>query len=125
MSELDEKQSHAQDAHEAHDAQDTVRSEWVLPATYAFILSYILATTYAVFSMGFFPVLSLHIIVLFLCIAVVQVKFDEIQNTVNQCIDVIEDQVDIMYNMLDSIEHIAYKVGIVSTDETQSGNKPT
>ena len=125
MSELDEKQAHAQDAHEAHDAQDTVISKMVLPATYAFILSYILATTYAVFSMGFFPVLSLHIIVLFLCIVVVQVKFDEIQNTINQCIDVIEDQVDFMNNMLDSIEHIKYKVGIVSTDETQSGNKPT
>ena len=75
--------------------------------------------------MGFFPVLSLHIIVLFLCIVVVQVKFDEIQNTINQCIDVIEDQVDFLYNMRDSIEHIKYKAGIFSTDETQNGNKPT
>ena len=125
MSELDEKQPHAQDAHEAHDAQDTIRSKWVLPATYAFILSYMLATTYAVFSAGFLLVLSLHLIVLFLCIAVVQVKFVEIQNTVNQCIDVIENQVDVMYNMSDYIEYIKYKVGTVSTDETQNGNKPT
>ena len=125
MSELDEKQAHAQDAHEAHDAQDTVISKMVLPATYAFILSYILATTYAVFSVGFFPVLSLHIIVLFLCIVVVQVKSDEIQNTINQCIDVIEDQVNFMYNISDSVEYIKYKVGIVSTDETQDCNKPT
>ena len=51
-------------------------------------------------------------------------KFDEIQNTVNQCIDVIENQVHFMYNMADSIEYIKYKVGIVSTDETQDGNKP-
>ena len=120
---LDAQDAHA--AHEAHDAQDTVRSKWVLPVTYAFILSYILATTYAVFYMGFFLVLSLHIIVLFLSIVVVQVKFDEIQNTVNQCIDVIEDQVDFMYDMSASIELIKYKVGIVSTDETQNDNKPT
>lgn len=131
MSNLNDKQPDtrdAQDSQDAHDelgSQDTIKSRWGLPATYAFILSYILATTYAVFSIGFLLVLSFHIIVLFLCIVVVQAKFDELHNTIDQCIDVIENQVDFMCNMADSIKYIKYKVGIFSTDETEDDNKPT
>ena len=98
--------------------------KYTLYVTYIFILIYMLAVAYAIISMGVLPVISLHVIVVFVSILVVQLKVDELQNTLEQCIEVIENQADLICNMTESIEYLKYKVGVSSHADEQDDNKP-
>ena len=98
--------------------------KYTLYITGVFILIYMLAVAYAITYMGVLPVISLHVIVVFVSILVVQLKVDELQNNVEQCIEVIDNQADLIYNMSESIRSLKYKVGVYSYDDGQDDNNP-